>query len=424
MAYSEGTITNAPVNQYDIQRALGTNECDIGSLCRHANINPWAKFKPNRYGGKDTTKSGSTVWLDSSTGQWTSVCTSIASSPYAVSSWWRNYQIGSDCIYSCGFMIPKCSFSDLSANGFGAWEYQKPRGLSYNEPYRELDFTQYRHDARCPFSIQIPSQIIANSSGSNNLVKLMFPTARANELSLDDIFKDGQGHRRIFGVAAFIGNSVYIKTQQDYSAASISLESLPGATAGVTFTIVAFMTTEDKICQNWTATTQQMTGFAYSLDAPNIEFPTVVECKVVAQAEPKFRFVINGFQLPERIKMGGATYNYNTWRISGTAKIVVINSGSSYTLKTVTMILEKVNEDGSTTLESEASYLIPEQNTQALCPICPANIRYMEYGGGPYTNENAFNVTNPFGLPTLENPLEYWQVTAVYYYEYTGSGNR
>ena len=33
MGYSNGIIS-APVNQYAVQRALGTTEGDIGSLCR------------------------------------------------------------------------------------------------------------------------------------------------------------------------------------------------------------------------------------------------------------------------------------------------------------------------------------------------------------------------------------------------------
>lgn len=48
MSYNGGIITSA-VSIYDVQRALGTNECDLGSLCRHANIKTWAKFRPIEY---------------------------------------------------------------------------------------------------------------------------------------------------------------------------------------------------------------------------------------------------------------------------------------------------------------------------------------------------------------------------------------
>lgn len=44
---STKTIT-APVSIYDVQTALGTNKCDLATLCGHNNINPMAKYKPVR----------------------------------------------------------------------------------------------------------------------------------------------------------------------------------------------------------------------------------------------------------------------------------------------------------------------------------------------------------------------------------------
>lgn len=48
MAYNNGIIT-APVSVYDVQRALGVGSPDVGTLCKHANINMWARFKPVWY---------------------------------------------------------------------------------------------------------------------------------------------------------------------------------------------------------------------------------------------------------------------------------------------------------------------------------------------------------------------------------------
>jgi hypothetical protein len=48
MAYNNGIIS-APVSIYDVQMALGTNECDLATLCGHSNINPMAKYKPVRF---------------------------------------------------------------------------------------------------------------------------------------------------------------------------------------------------------------------------------------------------------------------------------------------------------------------------------------------------------------------------------------
>ena len=48
MAYSNNVIT-APVSIYDVQRALGVSSGDLATLCKHANINMWARYKPVRY---------------------------------------------------------------------------------------------------------------------------------------------------------------------------------------------------------------------------------------------------------------------------------------------------------------------------------------------------------------------------------------
>lgn len=50
MAYNNGIIS-APVSIYDVQMALATSECDLGSLCTHININMWAKYKPVKHNG-------------------------------------------------------------------------------------------------------------------------------------------------------------------------------------------------------------------------------------------------------------------------------------------------------------------------------------------------------------------------------------
>ena len=47
MAYNNGKITKA-VSIYDVQRALSTNDNDVGRLCVHGAIKKWARFKPIR----------------------------------------------------------------------------------------------------------------------------------------------------------------------------------------------------------------------------------------------------------------------------------------------------------------------------------------------------------------------------------------
>lgn len=44
-----GNIVVKPVSIYDVQRALGTSENDLGTLCTRTSINMWAKYKPINY---------------------------------------------------------------------------------------------------------------------------------------------------------------------------------------------------------------------------------------------------------------------------------------------------------------------------------------------------------------------------------------
>ena len=47
MSYNNNRIT-APVSIRDVQRALGVSVQDLGTLCKHENINKWARYKPVR----------------------------------------------------------------------------------------------------------------------------------------------------------------------------------------------------------------------------------------------------------------------------------------------------------------------------------------------------------------------------------------
>ena len=46
MGIIEGNIISAPLNTRDVGSVLGSASNDVGTLCTHANINMWAKFKP------------------------------------------------------------------------------------------------------------------------------------------------------------------------------------------------------------------------------------------------------------------------------------------------------------------------------------------------------------------------------------------
>ena len=48
MGYNNGSIF-APVSIHDVQQVLGSGSTDLGTLCRLANINKWARYKPYNY---------------------------------------------------------------------------------------------------------------------------------------------------------------------------------------------------------------------------------------------------------------------------------------------------------------------------------------------------------------------------------------
>ena len=114
MAYSNGLVT-APVRNYpsggDIQNALGVSTGDLGTLCTHANINIFSKYKPNELTGY---------------GQPTD--TQLANARYGLSA------------------IATNSRSSLATMSL-AWTYRKAAA-----PYfRQLDFDRYFNGAPCPF---------------------------------------------------------------------------------------------------------------------------------------------------------------------------------------------------------------------------------------------------------------------------------
>ena len=123
MSYANNLV-KAPVNQYDVQRALGVASGEWGVLCTHANINPMAKFKPVRLNQKE----------DLTLAQFTSV--------------------------RFGFSSVTPMFTGGVANPSCTWVYEKPRGLANNdhptnEHYRITDFDGYLHRACVPFAFGV-----------------------------------------------------------------------------------------------------------------------------------------------------------------------------------------------------------------------------------------------------------------------------
>ena len=121
MSYSYGMV-EVPVNQYDVQQALGTSECDLGSLCRHANINPMAKYKPVR----------------------------VAKREKLTDADFFNADYG---------LVRPSTFVSSNPNPSTAWTYNRP-----DTPYcyRISDFDKYDHNAAAPFAFDFSGELGAS----------------------------------------------------------------------------------------------------------------------------------------------------------------------------------------------------------------------------------------------------------------------
>lgn len=139
MAYdSTSKVITAPVDMTDVANALNVRSLDLGTLCTSSKINKWAKHKPVRF---DTLGVVDNVWKASDGWCGLNIENALISSTTDVS--------GIDSHYS----------SDTD-NG---WEYLRPRGMAYSEPFRLLDFDGYNH-AVLPFvsGYTIPTTWVKN----------------------------------------------------------------------------------------------------------------------------------------------------------------------------------------------------------------------------------------------------------------------
>lgn len=55
MVNNDKTKITAPVSIEDVRQVLVASSRDLGTLCKHTNINPFARFKPVRLSWKSTT---------------------------------------------------------------------------------------------------------------------------------------------------------------------------------------------------------------------------------------------------------------------------------------------------------------------------------------------------------------------------------
>ena len=153
MAYANGKIT-APVSIYDIQQALSTSQNDLGSLCRNASINMWAKYKPvTRQNLIDTTgqlnnPTTNKTWKTSA---------AIEAGGHQGESWWKgddtNHGLTVPFVTAtwspAGFVTALNSVAAMINGAKNGWTYTPPAG-GMAAPFRQIDFLQYNKNAPNP----------------------------------------------------------------------------------------------------------------------------------------------------------------------------------------------------------------------------------------------------------------------------------
>jgi hypothetical protein len=118
---SDGRYVTKPVSINDVQRALGSAQNDLGTLCTNTNINKWAKYKPVK-----VAKVGRLTYNELANAKFGLVP--------AQNILLKTYGDGSD-----GTVIPNKATLESVLDANADWLYQQPTGGTAS-PYRLTDF--------------------------------------------------------------------------------------------------------------------------------------------------------------------------------------------------------------------------------------------------------------------------------------------
>lgn len=213
MAYSN-SIISAPVSIYDVQRALGSSSPDLGTLCKHASINKWAKYKPVRLPSVDTV-----------TGQWSASLNAWLSS----ATWWKGDGLcGMSTDWATEFgnsLTTAGTFMYKLTHGLLGWNYLKPGGGGA-QPYRLQDFAQYFHDAIQPYGGIGSTTIYLDNQGAGQIDWEVISVDSLN-LALSDFSVNGHPLTDFYlGVILWKNNQWFLFTSSTKfsTGASLSVE--------------------------------------------------------------------------------------------------------------------------------------------------------------------------------------------------------
>lgn len=195
--YVDTSVTpNVGVSIYDVQRALGTNNDDLGQLCMHDSINMWARYKPETPVTGLVTYDIRPITLQQR-----------ALNGYSIRAL-QNQQYG-----NLSSLV-----TDLR-NGTARepFTYIKPTGGD-NSPYRLTDFENYWHNAPCPivFPYNPTDKLGVTSSSTLQLYYYVTENGSAYGLGLADLRLQNDSQdlsSYYFGILIYNANNYYAATQ-------------------------------------------------------------------------------------------------------------------------------------------------------------------------------------------------------------------
>lgn len=201
MGQSNGIIT-APVSIDDVKTVLGATSYDLGTLCRHAGVNMWARFKPvsrrNLFGIQ------------------------------------ADYYKADDGNFGITLPASKTKLADLEAvvtGGLNGWGYDKPTGGD-NAPFRLLDFDGYDHKAKSPITGANINPTTVYASGGTLAVALSPSQYTGRNIKLEEIADVGDKY-----LGLYVRNAA--KTVARWITCTGTLKSAPTSTATIDMSSLA-----------------------------------------------------------------------------------------------------------------------------------------------------------------------------------------
>ena len=216
MAYnSETGIITSPGWFQDIRNCFSLAYTWLKDLIDHADVNPWAKYKPVR-----------SPVVDTVTGQWDAANGCWLSTAH----WWKaDGMCGFTTEWATEFgnsMTTPGTFMYKLVNGLLGWTYQKPTGGA-QQIYRSQDFGQYYHYAEQPYGDIGSTTIYLDNTGAGQIDWEVVSVSSLNLTLADFSVEDHPLTDFYLGLILWRGNTFFLFTS--------STKFTTGASLSVTF---------------------------------------------------------------------------------------------------------------------------------------------------------------------------------------------